>query len=351
MEATPAQAGEDDADAADAAAVPTEVTTPLDAALPLILPFTSLQCKGRTQATSKIVRENVVVDELDARPLYSKLGATKATALIPSLLEKHRLVSLNLEFCRAASILDAVAETQHATLKRLNLNGVPDADPATVSRLLGNCSRLEVVGLFRHVRLGDDALAALPGTLRELSVSGCSLISDAGIKALVEHAPHLHFLDATRCPALTDKSLMTLASLKLTGLVCYANAGLSMYGRLRAFDLRRLDCTGSRGVDGSAIAKIARAAAARLEIMNLSWCVAVDDEAPLALGECCPNLTWLSIHGNRNVTDAGIDALSRGCPKLTSLDVSGCSQVTDYLRREGLLVAKFPHVVKWRLHT
>ena len=55
MEATPA----DNTDAA-------EVTTPLDAALPLILPFTSLQCKGRAQATSKIVRESVVVDELDA---------------------------------------------------------------------------------------------------------------------------------------------------------------------------------------------------------------------------------------------------------------------------------------------
>ena len=288
MEATPAPAGDDADAAADAAAVPTEVTTPLDAALPLILPFTSLQCKGRTQAMSKIVRESVVVDELDARPLYSKLGAAKATALLPQLLEKHRLVTLNLEFCRAAAVLDAVAETQHATLRQLNLNGVPDADPATVSRLLGSCSRLEVVGLFRHVRLGDDALAALPGTLRELSVSGCSLISDAGVKALVEHAPHLHFLDVTRCPELTDTSLMTLASLRLTGLVCYANASLSAYGRLRAFDLRRLDCTGSRGVDGSAIAKIARAAAARLEILNLSWCVAVDDEAPLALGECCP---------------------------------------------------------------
>ena len=132
--------------------------------------------------------------------------AAKATALLPKLLAKHRLVSLNLEFCRAASLLDAVAEKQHATLRQLNLNGVPDADPATVSRLLGSCSRLEVVGLFRHVRLGDDALAALPGTLRELSVSGCSLISDAGIKALVEHAPHLHFLDVTRCPELTDIS-------------------------------------------------------------------------------------------------------------------------------------------------
>ena len=332
----------------DAAA---EVTTPLDAALPLILPFTSLQCKGRAQATSKIIRESVVVDDLDARPLYARLGAAQATKLLPTLLEKHRLASLNLEFCRAASILDAVAETQHATLKRLNLNGVPDADPATVSRLLGSCSRLEVVGLFRHVRLGDDALAALPGTLQELSVSGCSLLTDAGIKALVEHAPHLHFLDVTRCPALTDTSLMTLASLRLTGLVCYANASLSAYGRLRASHLRRLDCTGSRGVDGVSIAKIARAAAAKLEILNLSWCVAVDDEAPLALGAHCPNLTWLSLHGNRNVSDAGIDALSTGCLKLTSLDVSGCSQVTDYLRREGVLTAKFPHVVKWRLHT
>ena len=62
------------------------------------------------------------------------------------------------------------------------------------------------MGLFRHVRLGDDALAALPSTLRRSLVSGCSLISDAGIKALVEHAPHLHFLDVTRCPGLTDTS-------------------------------------------------------------------------------------------------------------------------------------------------
>ena len=78
MEATPAQAGDD----ADAAAVPTEVTTPLDAALPLILPFTSLQCKGRAQATSKIIRESVVVDELDARPLYARLGAAQATIIM-----------------------------------------------------------------------------------------------------------------------------------------------------------------------------------------------------------------------------------------------------------------------------
>ena len=88
-------------------------------------------------------------------------------------------------------------------------------------------------------------------------------------------------------------------------------------------------------MDGVAIATIARAASTTLEVLNLSWCVAVDDEAPLALGAHCPSLTWLSLHGNRNITDAGIDALSRGCLKLTSLDVSGCSQVTDYLRREG----------------
>ena len=71
-----------------------------------------------------------MVDELDARPLYSKLGATKATALLPSLLEKHRLVALNLEFCRAATILDAVAETQHATLKHINLNGAAGRGPS-----------------------------------------------------------------------------------------------------------------------------------------------------------------------------------------------------------------------------
>ena len=61
------------------------------------------------------------------------------------------------------------------------------------------------MGLFRHVRQ-DDALAALPSTLQGLRLR-LLLISDAGVKALVEHAPHLHFLDVTRCPALTDCAL------------------------------------------------------------------------------------------------------------------------------------------------
>lgn len=341
--------------AVDASALGAEDdATPLDAALPLILPFASLQCKGRAQATSKTIGEGVVVDDLDARPLYAKLGNAKATALLPSLLTKHRLVALNVEFCRAASLLDVIAETQHASLKRLNLNAV-DADPLIVTRVLGRCVRLEVVGLFRHVRLEDDALVALGkasgNSLRELSVSGCSLLTDTGIAALVAHAPSLSFLDATRCSKLTNASLEKLAPLPLTGLVCYANAALSAYGALRSPLLRRLDCTGSRDLTGVSIAKLARTCSTHLEVLNLSWCIAINDDAPKALGAHCPNLSWLSLHGNRTVTDVGMNALAAGCLQLRALDVSGCAGVTDYLRKEGVFEAKFPRVVTWTLHT
>ena len=282
------------------------------------------------------------------------IGSLLLLALLPTLLEKHRLVSLNLEFCRAASLLDVIAETQHASLERLNLNAV-DAAPSVVTQLLGRCVRLEVVGLFRHVRLEDDALVALGQasgmTLRELSVAGCSLLTDTGIAALVARAPSLSFLDATRCSKLTDASLEKLAPLPLTGLVCYANGALSAYGALQSTLLRRLDCTGSRDLTGVQIAKLARTCSTHLEVLNLSWCVLINDDAPKALGAHCPNLNWLSLHGNRTVTDVGINALAAGCLQLAALDVSGCAGVTDYLRKEGVFEAKFPRVITWTLHT
>ena len=83
----------------------------------------------------------------------------------------------------------------------------------------------------------------------------------------------------------------------------------------------------------------------------MSWCVAVDDAAALALGRCCPALRVLSFHGNQRITDAGVDAVAAGCPRLEALDLNGCARVTDYLRRTGRMVGLFPGVRKWTLHT
>ena len=82
----------------------------------------------------------------------------------------------------------------------------------------------------------------------------------------------------------------------------------------------------------------------RLEILNLSWCVAVDDDAPLALGECCQTPAGCH-YATRRVADTGIDA----CQRLPDclLDVSARSQVTDYAARGPW--GSFP-MLQWRLH-
>ena len=194
----------------------------------------------QAQATSKIVREKCChhVDSScsDTSTALCEIRSDASDGAAPRIStpgEAPSLVSLNLEFCGAASILGRPPRSapQHPTrsgvhyphpeppryIKAHKLKWRPGRGPihGLFRDYFGRAAPDGLaLGLFRRVRATATRSATRPrccpsspdpstGRSRARCVSGCSLISDAGIKALVEHAPHLHFLDVTRCPELT----------------------------------------------------------------------------------------------------------------------------------------------------
>ncbi len=84
-----------------------------------------------------------------------------------------------------------------------------------------------------------------------------------------------------------------------------------------------------------AVAEIARGCP-KLEYLNLTWCVNVDDTAVGAVAAHCLRLKLLSVYGLRGVTDQCLEALAapgRCGRALTTLDVHGCCNVSARRRR------------------
>ena len=338
--------------------------------LALALEFGSLQCRGRCRALdrhlAKAASSPALWRVLDARVVYARLGAGANAFLAATLLPVFgaALEEVNLELCTRCDdgVLDAVArDAPH--LLRLNLNALHGVSAGALRRVVAACPRLEMLQLYWHPKLPDGVLevaaAAAGPRLREVNVSGCVALTDVGLAALLDAAPRLAKLNVTRCPRLTDATLDRVAKNlgpSLEELVCYADSGLARYDALGGGacpNLRVLDCTGSRGLTGAAVRAVAETAGPRLASLNLSWCVAVDDEGVLGLADHCPNLELLSLHGSTHVSDAAVDALaaSPAGASLAALDVNGCVRVTDYLRRDGVLKPKFPNVARWTLHS
>lgn len=330
--------------------------------------FGSLESRGRCVCVSKGWRRACSAASLwsclDGRVVYRRLGASANAFLKTVLLPRlgPSLEELNLELCTKCDddVLECVGRWCGPSLVRLNLNALHNCSARTLTDVLARCPRLEELGLYWHPRLPDSVLHSLVcgEHLSELNLSGCQSLTDAGIEALAASCARLRVLDLTRCLTLTDASLRVIArscGSDLVSLNCYADSALSAYDALGTHcpNLAFLDCTGSRGLTGASVAKVAETAASTLTHLNLSWCVSVDDVGGVALARHCPNLQFLSFHGSTLISDASVDALahSEAASSLVAFDVNGCAKVTDYLRRDGVLKPKFPNVAKWTLHT
>jgi F-box/leucine-rich repeat protein 2/20 len=80
----------------------------------------------------------------------------------------------------------------------------------------------------------------------------------------------------------------------------------------------------------------------RLELLNLTWCVNVDDAAVGAVAEHCRHLRLLSVFGLRGVTDACLAALAANCAStLATIDVHGCCNVMASTFRVPLALTCF----------
>jgi len=174
--------------------------------------------------------------------------------------------------------------------------------------------RLQTLSMSGCSQLGDDALAAVGGTLRHLYACQCPLVTDAGLA----HLAKVEVLDVSdNCGGgITDVGLKhlparTLESLDISGChqVWVTDAGLSHLVNVRALSIARC---GQPGMTGKFLANMPR-----LQTLDASSCTHLH---PANLRHAV-TLRNLDVSNCRLMDDVGLAPLT----KLEQLDVSGCT--------------------------
>ncbi|EIE27665.1 RNI-like protein [Coccomyxa subellipsoidea C-169] len=171
--------------------------------------------------------------------------------------------------------------------------------------------QLEFVSLRRASHLSDSALGCLAMScgahLKEVDLSGCQCLTDAGIASLARCSPYLRAIDVSSGFELTDAAFTALAACR----------------KLRSVNACGCDRLTDTGL--SALVHGAR----QLRELNLGWCEEITETGLQAVAECCPDLEMLDLCGCNKVRDVGLIALAERCTGLTSLGLHCCRRLTD----------------------
>ncbi|KAK9812237.1 hypothetical protein WJX73_006171 [Symbiochloris irregularis] len=114
---------------------------------------------------------------------------------------------------------------QQPRLTALNLNACQKVSHAEVSRIASHHAHLQRLELYWNVNVRNETLFAVAGCseLKHLNLSGCSHITDDGLKVLASCCTMLTTLDLTRCLKVTD------AGYEATARHCTRLVELRMY--------------------------------------------------------------------------------------------------------------------------
>ncbi|OMO84945.1 Leucine-rich repeat, cysteine-containing subtype [Corchorus capsularis] len=137
-------------------------------------------------------------------------------------------------------------------------------------------------------------------SLRELSLSKCSGVTDEGLSSVVAKHKDLRKLDITCCRKITDVSIAQIT---------YSCTSLT--------SLRMESCLKS----------ISRCS--KLASLKLGICLNITDEGLIHIGKGCSKLLELDLYRCAEITDLGISAIAQGCPGLEMINIAYCKDITD----------------------
>ena len=200
-------------------------------------------------------------------------------------------------------------------------------------------STVKRISLSGSSRLTDRGLALIARRcqlLQELEIQLCTNVTNGGVLDLTSRCHHLHHLDVSGCPMVSAVSVSTGAG---------ANRHLGIQ-YLDLSDCPHVDDTSLRLVVESCpqlqylylrrCAQITDAALRSissycllLRELSVSDCPAVTDVGLAELGRLGPSLRYLSVAKCDSLTDSGVRTLARHCYRLRYLNIRGCEQVSD----------------------
>jgi hypothetical protein len=154
--------------------------------------------------------------------------------------------------------------------------------------------------------------------LEDLNLSGCSEVTDLGLKSL-------------------DKLGETLKCINFSGCIKVTDEGMRMMFQLgQEEDAVDLGETGGFGDTGTLFDDMEDglpAATRKLEKIILCNCVEINNDGIEAMAKASPNLKVLNLFGVSHVNDRGIKAIAKSCKELTMLVLSGVLRVSNGSRK------------------
>jgi F-box/leucine-rich repeat protein 2/20 len=199
-------------------------------------------------------------------------------------------------------------------LRRLRLRNVcktPGFSTQSLEILAAACDLTELA-LECMPHISDQLVQSVTAKCRHLSVfsvCGSVGITDTGIRHVARNcAENLQDLDISKCPALTDISLVAL------GRICP--------------QLCALDVTHCVNVSAEGIGSIVRNCG-KLTALSCASCRCVTDNVLLQIGQHCRALRELDLSGCPLITDVGVSAMAEQCSQLVSIDLHNCRRISS----------------------
>ncbi|KAL8237274.1 hypothetical protein R6Q59_018355 [Mikania micrantha] len=279
---------------------------------------------------------------------------------LPSLLKLQYLEDLVLEGCCGINDESLVSLKQGWTsLKTLNMSYCDNITHVGVSSLPSSIGCVQNLNLaygpivtsalseslqklskLQSIRLDGCHVtySGLKGignwcvSLKELSLSKCTGVTDDGLSSVVTKHTDLKKLDLTCCRKITQasiaritKSCVSLVSLKMESCTLVPSEAFVLIGQYCHF-LQELDLT-DNDVDDEGLKSVSRCT--ELSVLKLGICLNITDEGLIFIGNGCKKLIELDLYRSIGITDKGISAVARGCTTLEMINISYCENITD----------------------
>lgn len=239
--------------------------------------------------------------------------------------------------------------------------------------------------------LGIKRLGAGCPNLVHVNLSGCKLLSDAGVIPMVQSCPRIQILNLTRIANVTDACIESVAHClpELRELYLYADSQLSdkafqhlshpQSSKCSAFEvstrmdmrtnllivvcnkgvvrkLEKIDLCGCQRLSDQSLIQLCLNNQNSLVSLNLTWCLEITDRGIQEGVAVLDSLDLLSMFGNTIITQATLDSLvgshGRGTSsKVKTLDLNGCSGISAENRSQEALSELFPHCEVFVYHS
>ncbi|KAL6597330.1 hypothetical protein ACP70R_046770 [Stipagrostis hirtigluma subsp. patula] len=280
---------------------------------------------------------------------------------LPAIMKLPNLEGLTLAACvgiddDALSSLEKVCNKSLQVLDISNCHNVTDVGVSSVVKSVPNLLELNLsyccpvtpsmvssfqsIAKLRTLKLEDrkfmaDGLKTIGSSclsLRELSLSKCSGVTDAELSFVVSRLKNLLKLDITCSHDITDASLAaitssctSLVSLRMESCSHVSSLGLQLIGK-RCHHLEELDLTDS-DLDDEGLKALA--GCNKLSSLKVGICLRISDEGLSHIGKSCPELRDIDLYRSGGISDDGITQIAQGCPMLESINLSYCTGITD----------------------